>query len=191
MITIPASSGAVAAYLEQCKTGCQVLSQPLPTSCDGHGSVGESHVRPMEVDIQDAVISSDGGVQDLVRDNETQAAVEVFAMSECSDTESCGEAPQFGRARSRRRLRLVWGDDPQSDAYVHNGRVGRVVATRSSTATTRDLSGSVDRCNVREEKFTQLPNSSGQWPHEWVLSKKEALCPDNCDINSGPRSMCL
>ena len=60
VITIPASSGAVAAHLEQCETGFQVLSQPLPTSCDGHGSVGESHVRPTEVDIQDTVISSDG-----------------------------------------------------------------------------------------------------------------------------------
>ena len=123
VITIPASSGAVAAHLEQCETG----SQPLPTCCDIDnrlgGSVDESHVRPTEVDIQDTAISSDGGGQDLVRDNETQAAVEVFAMSECSDTESCGEVPQFGRARSRRRLRLVW-DDPQSDAHVHDGRAG-------------------------------------------------------------------
>ena len=129
VITIPASSGAVAALLEQCETGFQVLSQPLPTCCDvdnrlgGHGSVGESHVRPTEVDIQDTAISSDGGGQDLVRDNETQAAVEVFAMSECSDTESCREAPQFGRARSRRRLRLV-SDDPQTDVHVHDGTAG-------------------------------------------------------------------
>ena len=61
--------------------------------------------------------------QDLVREDETQAAVEVFAMSDCSDTESCREAPQLGRARSRRRLRLVW-DDPQSDVHVHDARAG-------------------------------------------------------------------
>ena len=33
--------------------------------------------------------SSDGGGHYLVRDNETKAPVEVFAMLECSDTESC------------------------------------------------------------------------------------------------------
>ena len=92
------------------------------------------------------------------------------------------------RARSGRRLRLVW-DDPQSD--VHDGRAEMGVVATRSTVTTRDLSGSVDRCNAREEKFTQLPNSSGQWPHEWGLLTKVALCPDSCDINSGPRSMCL
>ena len=77
------------------------MSQPLPTCCDvdnrlgSHGSVDESHVRPTEVDIQDTAISADGGGEDLVRHNETQAAVEV----------------------------LVW-DDPQSDVHVHDRSAG-------------------------------------------------------------------
>ena len=73
--TIPASSGAAAAHLISVGGGVQweghISPQPLPTCRDDNSSddenvwarVGESHLHPTEVDVQDTVISTVGDVQ--------------------------------------------------------------------------------------------------------------------------------
>ena len=87
-----------------------------------------------------------------------------------SDTESCGEAPPVWQWR---RLRLVWGDDPQSCARPQweGGDEWSPRGLRQSRHDQRFVRVSRQmQCERRE--VTQFPNSSGQWPHEWVLSKR-------------------
>ena len=104
--TIPASSGAVAAQLIRNGGGAR----------NGRLS-GSAHVFSTEVDCQETVISAVGDAQDSIPVSdrvgalveETEAAdVQVFAMTECSDTESCRETVQHSSTRIRRRLSLVW-----------------------------------------------------------------------------------
>ena len=141
-------ASAVAAHLMslgggvQCEVGRHISSKPLPTCRDDDNSddgghernvwarVGESHVFPTEVYVQDTVISTVG--QDSIplvprvvgaqAEKKTQeGAVEVSAMSDCSDTESCGDAAEHD-TRTSRRLRLVW-NDLQSEHHPNDGRV--------------------------------------------------------------------
>ena len=108
----------------------------------GHRSVGESHIRPVEVDIQDTATSSDGGGHyHLVRDSETQAPVEVFAM------------------------------------HVHDGRA--------------EMSGRHEVDQSRPEICPCQSTNATREARSFPMSTKVALCPDNCDINSGLRSVPL
>ena len=93
---------------------------------------------------------------------ETQAkAVEVFAMSDCSDTEWCGDAPEHG-ARTSRRFRLVWNDS-QSEHHTNDGRVAserrevhaasQFVRTVASRVGFVDESGTVPR-QLRHQQWS-------------------------------------
>ena len=184
LITIPASSGAVArSILEQCETGFQVLSQPLPLDVMSTGWAA-THVRPrrwtsrtqpfrqMEV----------GRIWSGTR----RRQLEVLRHIGVPNTESFGEVPQFGR-RSRRRLRLVW-DDPQSDVHVHGGDGGDEWSPRGLRQSRPEI------CPSQWTDATREKRSSRSFPIHQDSGRTSGFVDKSGTvprINSGPRSMCL
>ena len=126
------------------------------------------HVHPTEVDVQDTVISTGGDAQDSVPlvvprgasvDVDTQAAaVEVFAMSDCSDTESCIDvAAHQSSARTRRRLSRpimgVSGSDIESDVPNRRRRL-RVVRNDDPNS---EAQTALTRLNVLTRRVGAVP----------------------------------
>ena len=82
-------------------------------------------------------------------------------MSDCSDTESCGDAAEHGAGR-RRRLMLVWNDS-QSELHPNDGRVAserrevhagsQFVRTVASRVGFVDESGTVPR-QLRHQQWS-------------------------------------
>ena len=103
-----------------------VMTEATRGTC---GPVWESHVHPTEVDVQDTVISiaGQGSIPFVPRvvgaqaEVETQAgAVEVFAVSDCSHTESCGDAAEHG-SRTIRRI-YNWSTTPTMGGWLSERR---------------------------------------------------------------------